>query len=208
MQRFPGLASLILLAVAPLASAVPDESGNLVEPGAAAQGVSGDAAMSARLNYNVGFERFENTKRLEMTAAGQQGATARTPSAEVRRGYTEARARFRAAVEADPGMKQAWNLIGYTSRRLGDYEESLAAYDQALALSPDYPEAIEYRAELFVLTGRLEDAKAAHAVLLKSSPAYADTLKASMQDWLASGAPAPGVGPAERAALADWLKAQ
>jgi tetratricopeptide (TPR) repeat protein len=208
MQRFPCLASLILLAVAPLASAVPDESGKLVEPGAAAEGVSSDATMSARLHYNVGFERFEATQKLEMTAAGQKGATARTPNADVRMGYTDARARFRAAAEADPGMKEAWNLIGYTSRRLGDYEASLKAYDKALALSPDYPEAIEYRAELFVLTGRLEDAKAAHAVLLKSSPSYADVLKASMEDWLASGASAPGVGPAEREALATWLKAR
>ena len=62
MQRFPLVAALALAAISPLAIAVPDENGNLVDPGAAAQGVSSDSAMSARLNYNVGFERFENTQ--------------------------------------------------------------------------------------------------------------------------------------------------
>ena len=56
MQRFPVFLGTMLLAIAPLASAVPDENGVLAEPGAAAAGVADDAQMSARLNYNVGFE--------------------------------------------------------------------------------------------------------------------------------------------------------
>ncbi len=57
-------------------------------------------------------------------------------------------------------MKEGWNLLGYTSRRLGDYEESLSAYDAALKLQPDYPEAIEYRA----------GAVPAHRVLTRCQP--------------------------------------
>lgn len=206
MQRSTLIAGLVLAAISPLATAVPDENGALVDPSAATAGVSSDAAMSARLNYNVGFERFEKTQRMDMGTGGK--GAGRALGADARAGYTEARERFRAAVEADPTMKEAWNLIGYTSRRLGEYDVSLAAYDTALKLAPDYPEAIEYRAELFVLTGKLEEARAAYASLLKSSPSYAEVLKTTMQEWLASGAAAPGVGPAERNAFADWLKAQ
>jgi tetratricopeptide (TPR) repeat protein len=194
MQRSlcPGL---VLLAFASVATAVPDESGNLVAPGAAEAEVSADATMSSRLNYNVGFERFESTKRLEMAG----GATA-----EVRKGFAEAREKFRAATAANPAMKEAWNMVGYTSRRLGDFEESLAAYDKALALAPEYPEAIEYRAELFVLTGRFEQVKSAYAKLLQSSPSYAGVLKQSMQDWL-KRKDAPGSAAAGRDAFAAWV---
>jgi tetratricopeptide (TPR) repeat protein len=102
-------------------------------------------------------------------------------------------------------MKEGWNMLGYTSRKLGDYEESLMAYDKALALAPDYPEAIEYRAELFLLTGRLADVKEAYASLLKSSPSYAGVLKTSMQDWLKSKKSAPGVTDAQRSEFAAWV---
>lgn len=204
MQRFSTLMGLAMLVSAPLALAVPDESGALVDPGTAAAGVAGDPQLTARLNYNVGFEEFENTRKLEMAASSMTGAALRAQEERIQKGFSEARLRFRAATAADPQMRQAWNMLGYTSRRLGAYEESLTAYDRALALQPDYPEAIEYRAELFLLTGRFDDVKTAYGVLLQSSPAYAEVLKASMQQWVASkdvpGASAPG-----RAAFVAWV---
>jgi tetratricopeptide (TPR) repeat protein len=208
MQRISLPVGAVLLAFAPLAAAIPDANGNLVEPGTAESAVSGDSTMAARLNYNVGFERFEAAKKLELTGASLKGAAAKANAAEVRKGFTEAREKFRTAAAADASMKEAWNLIGYTSRRLGDYEGSLQAYDKALALAPDYPEAIEYRAELFVLTGRLEEAKAAYAVLLKSSPSYAGELKKAMQAWVADSNPPVKVNEADRSAFAAWLAMQ
>jgi tetratricopeptide (TPR) repeat protein len=204
MQRFPPLAGLLLLAFAVPAGAVPDESGNLVSPGEAEAAVSGDATMAARLNYNVGFERFEKTKQLEMAAGSLKGAEARANAAEVRNGYVEAREKFRAAAAANPQMKEAWNLIGYTSRQLGEYEASLAAYEKALALAPDYPEAIEYRAELFLLTGKFDQVKAAYAQLLQSQPSYAGVLKDSMRSWMARK-DAPGSKAAGRDEFAAWV---
>jgi tetratricopeptide (TPR) repeat protein len=204
MQRPNLLTLLAILAVAPPAAAVPNESGELVELNAAAAGVADDAAMTARLNYNVGFERFEGIKKAELAAGELKGAQLREHESQVRQGYTEARERFRAAAAADPAMKEAWNMIGYTSRQLGDYEASLEAYGKALALAPDYPEAIEYRAELFVLTGRFEQVKAAYAQLLKSSPSYAGVLKGSLKEWVARK-DAPGSKAAGRDEFVAWV---
>jgi tetratricopeptide (TPR) repeat protein len=204
MQRSNLLTVLAILVFAPPAMAVPDENGNLVEPGAAVAGVADDAAMTARLNYNVGFERFEKVTQAELVAGELKGAQLRQHETEVRQGYTEARERFRAAAAANPGMKEAWNMIGYTSRQLGDYQASLEAYDTALALVPDYPEAIEYRAELFLLTGRFEQVRTAYAQLLQGSPSYAGVLKASMQEWVARK-DAPGSKAAGRDAFAAWV---
>lgn len=204
MQRSRPLAGLALLALAPLAAAVPDESGALVDPNAAASGVAEDAVMTARLNYNIGFERFENVRRLELTGGEPRGAAARTREAEVTRGLAEARERFRAAAIANPQMKEAWNMLGYTSRRLGDYEESLQAYERALALAPDYPEAIEYRAELFMLTGRFDEVRTAYARLQQSSPSYAAELKSALQAW-AKQKDAPGSRAEGRDAFVAWI---
>jgi tetratricopeptide (TPR) repeat protein len=194
----PRFCALTLMAMAPLAFAIPDAEGNLVSPDAPA--VMDDPAMQARLNYNVGFERFENARKLE---------AAKGAPAEVKAAFREARERFRKAVEADPTVKEAWNLIGYTSRRLGEYTESLKAYEQALKLAPDYPEATEYLAELYVETGRLDDAKAAFAKLQKMEPSYAKVLLQSMRDWLAGPAKSvTSVTAAQRDEFARWVSAQ
>lgn len=195
---------LVALAFSLPAAAVPDASGAIAST--PAPDLSADSAMKARLNYNLGYERYEKTIAQENAAASFSGAKARDAQQAVMKGFTDARENFRTAAAADPNLKEAWNMVGYTSRRLGDYEESLSAYDAALKLQPDYPEAIEYRAELFLLTGRLDQAKAAYATLLKSSPSYAGTLLQSMQAW--TRAPAGGVSAADRDAFVGWVGTQ
>lgn len=191
--------ALTLIALAPLAHAVPDADGNLVSPDALPN-LSEDAAMSARLNYNMGFEKFESAMKLE-SGKGSQSA--------MRQAFVEAREKFRKATEADPTMKEAWNMVGYTSRRVGDYDESLKAYDTALKLAPDYPEATEYLAELYLLTGRFEDVKASFARLVNMSPSYAGVLLDSSRKWLKSPTgPGASVTGAERDAFAKWVAAQ
>jgi tetratricopeptide (TPR) repeat protein len=206
MQRTHLICTLAFLAFAPAAFAIPDADGNLVSPDAAPD-VSQDAMMSARINYNLGYEGVQNMAKLELQGASLKGAAASQNREAVMAGFAKARENFRTAVGADPGMKEGWNLLGYTSRRLGDYEESLQAYDKALALAPDYPEAIEYRAELFLLTGRLTQTREAYAVLQKFDPSYAGVLKQSLKDFIRSRQPFPaGVTPEERAAFEKWVK--
>ena len=205
MPRSSLIAAIAFLAVAPAAFAIPDADGNLVsEP---APDISQDAAMTARINYNLGYEGVQNMAKLELEGASLKGAKAQQNHEAVLAGFARARDNFRTAVGADANMKEGWNLLGYTSRRLGDYEESLKAYEKALALSPDYPEAIEYRAELFLLTGRLEQTKESYARLLKLEPSYAGVLKASMKDFLKSKQQFPAsVTPAESDAFAKWVR--
>jgi tetratricopeptide (TPR) repeat protein len=184
---------------------IPDATGAV---SATAPDLSGDAAMTSRLNYNLGFEQFEKAQKLESSAAALSGSKARQMSQAAIELYEQVRERMRTATNADPALKEAWNLIGYTSRRLGDYDESLEAYDKALKLQPDYPEAIEYRAELFLLTGRIIEAKAAYEQLLKASPSYAAVLLQSMQDWLAKPANKAIVAAPENQAFVAWVGAQ
>jgi tetratricopeptide (TPR) repeat protein len=204
-QTLPRVAALILLGAAPLAlHAVPDATGNVTST--PAPDISADAAMAARLNYNIGFDVFEKTQAAEKQSAALQGAKAKAAQQQVMAGYSEARTKMEAAVKADPNLKEGWNLVGYTSRRLGEYEKSLAAYEKALALDPQYPEAIEYRAEAYLGLNRLEDAKTSYLSLFAAAPSQAAVLLDSMKAWVAANRKPPaGVSEADLASFAAWV---
>lgn len=195
-----------LVALVPVAHAVPDAGGG---PGAGAGPAARPAPRpdpaKAEKAFTIGFEEYQMATGLENAGKNMTGEDAMRNKEAVKAAFTRSRDRFRVSTAAGPERKQAWNMLGYTSRKLGDYEESLMAYDKALELSPDYPEAIEYRAELFLLTGKLAQVKEAYASLLKSSPEYANTLKTSMNEWLAAKKSAPGVTDAARAEFAAWV---
>jgi tetratricopeptide (TPR) repeat protein len=196
---------IALLTLAPVAFAVPDAGGGPPRVAPAAAPARPADPTQAKKTFTLGYEEYQMATLLEGAGVAMTGENAMRNKDGVKAGFSRARDKFRVAVAGDPNMKEGWNMLGFTSRKLGDYEESLMAYDKALALAPDYPEAIEYRAELFLLTGRLGDVKEAYASLLKSSPSYAGVLKTSAQDWLKSKKSAPGVSDTQRAEFAAWV---
>jgi tetratricopeptide (TPR) repeat protein len=196
-----------LLALTPVAYAVPDAQGNIPArpPAAAAPRAQAADPTVAVKTYKVGYEEWQMATLLERSAVGLTGEEGLRRKEAVTTGFTRARDKFRSATVSDPNMKEAWNMLGFTSRMLGNYDESLQAYEKALALAPEYPEAIEYRAELFLLTGKVAQVKDAYASLLKSSPSYAEVLKTSMKDWVKAKKTAAGLTDADRAEFTAWV---
>jgi tetratricopeptide (TPR) repeat protein len=84
--------------------------------------------------------------------------------------YTEARAlaeegQYRAALEMLARIKKqeqprVLNMIGYSTRKLGDLDKGLDYYHKALALDPNYLLAREYLGEGYLQKGDLAEAKA------------------------------------------------
>ena len=105
-------------------------------------------------------------------------------SQEANEQYSNARAKFEQAVQFAPTVPEAWNYLGYTRRKLGDYDAALAAYDKALSLKPSFPEAIEYRGEAYMRMKRFDDAKAAYLDLFSGNRKLADKLLGSMKSWV------------------------
>jgi tetratricopeptide (TPR) repeat protein len=101
-------------------------------------------------------------------------------------------------------MYEAWNYVGYTSRKLGEYEKALQSYNEALRLNPSYGEAIEYRAEAYLGLNRIDDAKDAYMQLFQSSRPLADQLMAAMQKYVSDRRAAGNAAP-EVDALAQWI---
>ncbi len=103
---------------------------------------------------------------------------------------TRALDRASEAVQLDTTYYQAWNLVGYTSRKLGDYPKSLAAYRTCLRLKPDYAPARQYYGEALAESG---DLKGAEAQLAWLRNAKQDALATELDQALAPrrGAAAP-----------------
>lgn len=58
--------------------------------------------------------------------------------------WTLAAESFKKVVADNPKNADGYNLLGYSSRWLGKYDEAFAAYDKALALDPKHKGALEY----------------------------------------------------------------
>jgi tetratricopeptide (TPR) repeat protein len=121
--------------------------------------------------------------------------------------YTSALGKFAQAARLDPQMPEAWNYIGYTSRKLGHYDDALAAYDKALSLKPGFPDALEYRGEAYLGVNRVPDAKQAYLDLFAGNRALADKLLAAMKDWVAAQRAAPaGTAATGVDELEQWIQ--
>jgi tetratricopeptide (TPR) repeat protein len=77
--------------------------------------------------------------------------------------FKKALERCEKAVSLDERYHEAWNLLGYTARKTGDYDKSFKAYERCLAVKPDYAPAREYLGEAWLDKG---DAKKAREQLV------------------------------------------
>ncbi len=66
--------------------------------------------------------------------------------------------RYLAAVEHDPEYLEAWNQIGCVYAELNKWQEALQAYDEALAILPEFAETHLHKAETLRLMQRLPEA--------------------------------------------------
>ena len=117
--------------------------------------------------------------------------------------YATARAKFEQATQLAPSMPEAWNMLGYTRRKLGDYDSALQAYEKSLSLRPSFPEAIEYRGEAFLRMKRFDDAKQAYLDLFAGNRKLADKLLGSMKSWIDSAQAAGTEGVED---FAKWVQ--
>jgi Flp pilus assembly protein TadD len=101
-----------------------------------------------------------------MAAGSSDGSSAAAPSYEEAKAmvdegnFVAALPNLIALTKADAKNADAWNLLGFTYRKLGQLDDSDAAYLTVLSINPDHLGALEYQGELFITTGKLDQAKA------------------------------------------------
>jgi tetratricopeptide (TPR) repeat protein len=162
----------------------------------------------ARDLYNDGVGAVRKADKVEAEAAKATDAGKKDKQTrEAHDRYTTALGKFEQSVQLDSQRYDAWNYVGYTSRKLGHYDDALAAYDKALALKPGYPEAIEYRGEAYLAVSRLADARQAYLDLFAGNRALADKLLTAMKAWVTTQRAAPaGDNAATLDELDKWIQ--
>jgi tetratricopeptide (TPR) repeat protein len=161
----------------------------------------------ARTAYNEGLRAVR--KGDNQAAAAEKATDERKKEKAAKKSvefYERARDSFTLAVQNLDTMHEAWNYLGYTRRKLGEYDSALMAYDRALALRPSYPEAIEYRGEAYLGLNRIEDAKQAYLDLYAGNRKLADQLLVAMKSWVQSKRAAAPADPTALDALDQWVQ--
>ena len=65
----------------------------------------------------------------------------------------------------DPSNPDTLNLLGFSHRKIGDYDNAEIYYAMGLEIDPKHVGINEYMGELFVVTNRMDEAKKRLAVL-------------------------------------------
>ena len=158
--------------------------------------------------YKRGLEHRDKAWKLEEERDGATDEKQRAKlDNKIGKEYDKAIRAFQSATGSDPKMHQAYSSLGYALRKAGRFEESLAAYNQALELQPDYAEAIEYRAEAYLGLNRLDEVKEAYMQLFRDDRERADELMAAMENWVVQRREdSAGLDSASVEAFAGWVE--
>jgi tetratricopeptide (TPR) repeat protein len=162
----------------------------------------------AREAYNDGVHDVKKADKAqgaaaEATDAGKKDKAAR----EAHDAYASALAKFKQATDLDPTLYEAWNYVGYTNRKLGNYDGALPAYDKALSLKPGYADALEYRGEAYLGLNRIPDAQQAYLDLYAGNRALAGKLLTAMKGWVAAQRANPSTnGTTDLDQLDKWIQ--
>ena len=110
---------------------------------------------------------------LALTGAALAADTVTTPSENAKsddyangqkavaaKNWALAASSFKKAVADNPKSADAYNMLGYSSRWLGKYDEAFAAYDKALALDPKHKGALEYSGVAYLKVNQKAKAEA------------------------------------------------
>ena len=113
-------------------------------------GTSSDSGSSAKVsNYSKAKNLIETAKKLE-----KKGKTE-----EAQKQYTKAKELLIKSNKKKPLQADTLNYLGFTTRKLGDYEGGEKFYLQGLQIEPNHNGINEYLGELYVATNRMDMAK-------------------------------------------------
>jgi tetratricopeptide (TPR) repeat protein len=96
----------------------------------------------------------------EPSASGEEDDYARGATAFEREDWPAVIEHMTKATAERPWHDDAYNLMGFAYRKLGDYDKALQSYDRALELNPHHRGALEYLGEAYLELDQPDSAKA------------------------------------------------
>ncbi len=196
----PSVVVFLLAASAALASVNPGPSNPPPPPPDRPEipGMSGQGNLTPRQeaeqSYALAYEEVGKAKKDLEEGKGKKAE----------KKFRRALERCERAVQLDATYHEAWNLVGYTARKVGDYDKAFKAYERCLMIKPDYAPAREYLGEAWLEKGDAKQARAQLVWLERLGAAEeAKTLRAAVDAWSAAHPDSAGArspAPADSAA--------
>jgi tetratricopeptide (TPR) repeat protein len=112
-------------------------------------GSSDDNSSKVKSNYDKAVTIIKSAKKYEKKGKIEKA----------NKRYEKALTLLIKSNEKEPNKADTLNYLGFTTRKLGDYEGGEKYYLQGLALEPDHIGINEYLGELYVVTNRIDLAK-------------------------------------------------
>lgn len=113
------------------------------------------AAMAIALTFSVSAAQAASTDETPAPPKELTDAKVALKSND----YAGAEAMLSKAVIVSPDNADAWNLLGFATRKQGKKDVAEAHYTKALSLNSSHRGALEYMGMLFIETGRIEQAR-------------------------------------------------
>ena len=110
---------------------------------------SSDDSSKVKSNYDKAVVLIKSAKKLE-----KKGKTEKA-----NKKYEKAQKLLIKSNKKTPGKADTLNYLGFTTRKLGDYENGEKYYLMGLEIDPNHKGINEYLGELYVTTNRLDLAK-------------------------------------------------
>ena len=102
--------------------------------------------------------------------------------------WADAAQYFQNAISMKSDYAEAYNMLGYCTRKLGDLPKAFGYYETALKLKPNFPEAREYFGEAYLESGNLARAVQQYVWLQKRHDKNADELLEKISDYVDASA--------------------
>jgi tetratricopeptide (TPR) repeat protein len=140
-------------------------------------GGASTARQEAELSYGLAYE--------ELGKAHKDLADGKPKNADKK--LKRVLERAERAVALDANYHEAWNLVGYASRKLGNYDKAFEAYERCLSIKTDYAPARVYLGEAWLERGDPKKAREQLALLERFQAASeAKALKDQILAWEAA----------------------
>ena len=149
-------------------------------------------------SYNSGIDHKDKGLKLEASARALTDPKEKAKTEDkAKKEYDKALKDFKSAASNAPQMYQAYNGLGFSYRKSGDYTKALEMYDKALRSSRGSPTPSSIAARRTSGSNRVDDAKQAYLEVLAADRKQADTLMDAMKTWIEQRKANPaGVDPA------------
>ena len=100
--------------------------------------------------------------------------------------YADAAPYFSKAISMKSDYAEAYNMLGFCTRKTGDLAKAIGYYETALKLKPNFPEAREYFGEAYLEQGKLAKAVQQYIWLEKAGSKNAKELLEKISDYVDS----------------------